>query len=75
MPKLPVVTGPQAISAFAKIDFELDRVKGSHHILKRPGHRFVLSVPVHGSDPVATGTLRNLIRTAGLTVEEFIELL
>ena len=75
MPKLPPVTGPLAIVAFGRAGFRLDRVKSSHHILVREGWPNVLSVPVHGNRPVAKGTLRSLIRDAGLTVAEFIALL
>ena len=39
----------------------------------RPGQPGLLSVPMH--DPVKKGTLRKLIRQAGLTVEEFVDLL
>ena len=75
MASLPSVTGHEAIKAFGKVGFVLDRINGSHHILKKTGHANTLSVPVHGNRPVATGTLRSLIRDAGLTVEEFIALL
>ena len=71
MPDLPVITGSQAVRAFERFGFRLDRVKGSHHILIRPGHRFHLSVPVHGDSPLKRGLLRQLIRAAGLTIEEF----
>lgn len=59
--------------AFERAGFALVRISGSHHIMKRDGHPFLLSVPVHGSDPVKRGTLRSLIRDAGLTVEEFAD--
>jgi predicted RNA binding protein YcfA (HicA-like mRNA interferase family) len=75
MPKLPTVSGPEAVAAFTRAGFSLDRVKGSHHILVRDGHPFALSVPVHGKKPVAKGTLRGLIRDAGLTVAQFVALL
>lgn len=75
MPDLPSITGNAAIKAFSKDGFELDRIRGSHHILKRLGHRFLLSVPVHGQQCVKPGTLRSLIRVSGLTIEQFIELL
>jgi predicted RNA binding protein YcfA (HicA-like mRNA interferase family) len=75
MPKLPAVTGPQAIRAFTKVGYVLTRIRSSHHVLKRPGSPKVLPVPVHGSRPLKPGTLRSLIRDAGLTVEEFIALL
>jgi predicted RNA binding protein YcfA (HicA-like mRNA interferase family) len=74
MPKLPTITGRQAIAAFSKHGFVEDRVCGSHHILKKDGHEFLLSVPVHGSENLKTGTLRGLIRASGLTVEQFCDL-
>ena len=41
--------------------------------MSKPGHRFILTVPVHGSKPIKPGTLRSLIRNAGISVDEFIE--
>ena len=72
--KLPVVSGSEAVKAFGKAGYELDEQHGSHIILRRsdPPHRR-LSVPNHKE--LAKGTLRALIREAGLTVEEFAKLL
>jgi predicted RNA binding protein YcfA (HicA-like mRNA interferase family) len=72
--KLPVVSGHQAVKAFRKIGYELDRQRGSHVLLRHrnPPYRR-LSIPQH--EQLAKGTLRALIREAGLTVEEFIGLL
>jgi predicted RNA binding protein YcfA (HicA-like mRNA interferase family) len=75
MPQLPTVSGGRAISAFEAVGYRLVRTKGSHHILAREGSRHHLSVPVHGNTPLKSGLLRALIRDAGLTVEQFIELL
>ena len=72
MPELPRVSGKDAIAAFESHGFVLDRIRGSHHVLKKPGYLFVLTVPVHGNRPLKAGTLRGLIRGAGLTVEEFV---
>jgi predicted RNA binding protein YcfA (HicA-like mRNA interferase family) len=47
MSKLPRITGKQAMSAFLKAGFSVDRVTASHWILKKPGHKFHLSVPIH----------------------------
>ena len=71
--KLPVVSGSEAVKAFLKVGFEFDMQHGSHIILRRadPPHRR-LSVPNHKE--LAKGTLRTLIREAGLTVEEFVSL-
>jgi predicted RNA binding protein YcfA (HicA-like mRNA interferase family) len=75
MPKLPAVTGDEAVAAFGRVGFAHDRTSASHKILKKPGHPFTLSVPVHGGKTVKPGTLRALIRAAGLTVEAFVALL
>lgn len=72
--KLPVVSGGEAVKAFRKVGYELDEQHGSHMILRHmsPPHRR-LSVPNHKQ--LAKGTLRALIREAGLTVDEFARLL
>jgi predicted RNA binding protein YcfA (HicA-like mRNA interferase family) len=75
MPRIPKISGNDALRAFRKAGFEVDRIRGSHHILKKDGHALHLSVPVHGAQIVGTGTLKSLIENAGLTVERFIELL
>jgi predicted RNA binding protein YcfA (HicA-like mRNA interferase family) len=49
------------------------RQKGSHIILIKDGQIATLSVPDHKE--VARGTLRSLIRSAGLTVSEFLDVL
>jgi predicted RNA binding protein YcfA (HicA-like mRNA interferase family) len=72
--KLPVVSGSEAVKAFQKVGYEFDVQHGSHIILRHadPPHRR-LSVPNHKE--LAKGTLRALIREAGLTVDEFNGLL
>ncbi len=66
---LPVVSGAQAVRAFERAGWVIARRKGSHVILKKPKAFHTLSVPDH--DELDPGTLRALIRKAGLTVEEF----
>jgi predicted RNA binding protein YcfA (HicA-like mRNA interferase family) len=72
--RLPVVSGREAVTAFAKIGYLEDRQTGSHIVLRHqnPPYRR-LTVPDHRE--LAKGTLRSLIREAGLTVEEFAALL
>ena len=74
MSSRPAITGQQAIKAFEKLGFVEARISGSHHILKRDGHRYRLPVPVHAGRTLKTGTLRALIRAAGCTPDEFWEL-
>lgn len=68
MPELPVVSGKEAIRAFERLGYEQARQKGSHVFMRCPG-RPSLSVPLH--DPLKRGTLRSLIRNAGLSMEDF----
>lgn len=74
MPKLPVLSGTDIVKAVSRIGYALDHQTGSHMILrhKDPPHRR-LTVPQHKE--VAKGTLRAIIREAGLTREEFMKLL
>ena len=74
MKKLQLISGREAVQAFQKVGYEIDHQTGSHIILRHinsPHRR--LSVPNHKT--LAKGTLRALIRQAGLTVEEFNKLL
>jgi predicted RNA binding protein YcfA (HicA-like mRNA interferase family) len=74
MSRLPRVSGRKVVHALSKIGYEKDRQRGSHIVLREieaPHRRLV--VPDH--DEISKGTLRAIITQAGLTVEEFIELL
>jgi len=73
MAKLPVVSGADAVKAFQQAGWRVDRQRGSHVVLLKPGHVASLSVPQHPE--LAPGTLRALIRAAGMSVEEFVALL
>ncbi len=73
MARLPVVSGAKAVRAFGRAGWRHARQKGSHVVLIRPGHIASLSVPQHRE--LAPGTLRALIRAAGMTIEEFADLL
>jgi len=72
MSRLPVCSGQDAIRAFQKLGYQVDHQTGSHIVLRHPQMRR-LTVPNHRE--LAKGTLRALIREAGLTKEEFVSLL
>ena len=69
MASLPILSGRDVVKVFAKDDWHMVRHRGSHMILVKERHMATLSVPDHRE--VAKGTLRSLIRSSGLTVEEF----
>jgi predicted RNA binding protein YcfA (HicA-like mRNA interferase family) len=70
MAQVPLFSGREVVRAFEKLGWEIARQRGSHIILVKAGVRATLSVPDHKE--VARGTLRSLIRAAGLTIEEFL---
>jgi predicted RNA binding protein YcfA (HicA-like mRNA interferase family) len=72
MSNLPMLSALDIVKAFDKAGFEYERKAGRHFILYRAISGRILSVPNH--NPVKRGTLRTLIRLAGLTVEEFIDM-
>jgi predicted RNA binding protein YcfA (HicA-like mRNA interferase family) len=72
MPELPVISGDQCISALERIGYRVARIKGSHVRMRCPGRKPV-TVPRHHK--LDRGTLKAILRTANLTVEEFVKLL
>ena len=73
MPKLPIISGAEAVRAFQRGGWRVDQQRGSHIVLLKKGCPASLSVPQHRE--LAPGTLGALIRNAGLSVEEFVDLL
>ncbi|MHB1709154.1 MAG: type II toxin-antitoxin system HicA family toxin [Thermoplasmataceae archaeon] len=73
MPRLPSISGKDAVKALSKIEFVLRRQVGSHMVMKRESDGRRVTIPNH--DELPKGTLRSIIRQCDLTVEEFIKLL
>lgn len=74
MSRLPVLSGRQLCKILEKKGYRKDHQTGSHIILRneKPPHRR-LTVPDHKE--IAKGTLRAILRQAGLAPDEFKELL
>jgi len=73
MGRLGNISGKDATEAFGKAGWQVMGQVGSHVVMTKPGVRANLSIPQHKE--LSTGTLRTLIRAAGITVEEFLALL
>ena len=69
----PVLSGREVVRVFESFGWKFVRQSGSHMILLKAGEAVTLSVPDHRE--VAKGTLRSLIRLAGLSVKEFMDVL
>ena len=74
MPQLPRATADQHIKALQRDGWRVARVTGSHHILIKDGVEFHLTIPSHRGQIVKTGLLKGLLRDAGLTNDEYLEL-
>jgi len=70
-PPLPVVSGARVIEALASLGFAEISQRGSHMKLRRAESTVI--VPMHKE--LASGTLRSIIRQAGLSVDDFLDLL
>ena len=75
MPTLPVISGVECVKALQNAGFVVVRQTGSHIILRRdkPPPTRTVSVPNHTE--LDRGTLRAILRQAGLTVDEFLAFL
>jgi predicted RNA binding protein YcfA (HicA-like mRNA interferase family) len=73
MPKLARVSGEDAIRALERLGFDRVRQRGSHVILKKQTENRDVGcvIPLHGE--LATGTLRSILRQAGVSIEDFLD--
>ena len=71
MPKLPVVSGDQAVRALEELGFAVVRQRGSHIVMRNDIRSCV--VPKHKE--LKIGTLAGILRQAGVSAEEFIDAL
>jgi predicted RNA binding protein YcfA (HicA-like mRNA interferase family) len=72
MGSLPVISGATCIAALVKLGYRPVRQRGSHVRLARVGHPSV-TVPLHSE--LDRGTLRSVLRTVEISVDEFLALL
>ena len=72
MTKLPRISGRECVSVLAKLGFVVKRQHGSHIILRRESPFAQVVVPNHPE--LDTGTLRAILREAGISPDQFIDL-
>ena len=75
MPKLPVISGKELISALKRAGFVEKRQKGSHVSLQKITAMkiFKTVVPLHKE--LAKGTILDILHQTGLSKDDLIELL
>ena len=72
--RLPAIRPREVIRALERAGWVVHRQRGSHAIMRKEGMRHVVSVPLHTRD-MPRGTLQGIVEDAGLSVEEFLQLL
>ena len=70
MPKLPGVNHQAAIRAFGKVGYRI--IRQGKHIVLSDGNR-VLTIP--RANPINAFTMAQIVRDAGMTIQQFRELL
>jgi len=68
MPRLPRISGADALKALQKLGFEKLRQNGSHVVARRGSKGCV--IPMHAA--LKVGTLAGVLRQAGVGIDEFV---
>lgn len=74
-PKIPVITSKQLVRALKHAGFSEDRQKGSHLTLINSKTNKIVTIPIHTGVDIGKGLLKKIVTDAGLTIEEFYNLL
>lgn len=74
-PKLPVVSGRQVVRVLELVGYDVVRQRGSHIRLRDESDLEHLPVTVPDHRTLKPGLLRQILRDANLTVDEFSDLL
>ena len=71
--KLPRLTASEVIKVLHKLGFEEKRVSGSHRIYKSMSKRIV--IPYHSGKIIHPKTIKDILKLANISIDEFIKLL
>jgi len=74
MPKLPNIKGKQLLKILLGLDYNLDHIQGSHHILRRFDGKKII-IPIHGNKEIPKGTLLGILTDLDISKEQLISLL
>jgi predicted RNA binding protein YcfA (HicA-like mRNA interferase family) len=72
--KLPAVKPRKLIRALERKGWQVDRVRGSHYIMRHPHEEQMVSVPYHNRD-IKAGTLSGILSSTGISRDELRRLL
>lgn len=69
---MKAVSGKTLCKIVERQGWQLRRITGSHHIYVKEEVDVILTIPVHSNRDLPTGTLRSIMKDAGLTEEDLI---
>jgi len=72
--RLPAVRPSEVVAALKRAGFVEKRQKGSHVILRHESHGRTTIVSMHGRD-LPIPTLKEILKQAGLSEKQFLDLL
>jgi len=75
MTKVPSVSYKKVIKALQREGFIVVRQKGSHIRLQKRTNDEVIKITIPAHSPIKRSTLSHIIKSAGLTLKDFLELL
>ena len=74
MPKLNPAPPAEVIRKLRRLGFEGPFAGGRHLVMRHPHTRVKISIPMHPGRDIPQGTLRAILRAAGVTIEEWANL-
>ena len=72
MSNLPSLNGRKLIKTLGKFDFEVIRIKESHHFLKHLDGRATV-VPVHGKENIGIGLFYKILKDCEISIDDFLD--
>ena len=75
MPKLPIISGLDVVKVLSKLGYVHKRTSGSHAILQKETSDGKITIPVPLHKELAKGTLKSIMRQAGLKSDDLITFL
>ena len=73
--RVPALTPREIIRVLERRGFFVHRIVGSHHVLKHPNDPHIRVVVALHRRELHPGTIRRIIKDAGMTTDEFLALL
>jgi predicted RNA binding protein YcfA (HicA-like mRNA interferase family) len=74
MTRLPVISGAALLRLLERAGFAVTRSESSHYVVKHPDGRWTI-VPVHANRDLTRTLLRKILRQAGISIEQYLDLL